>query len=597
MHILRNWMDIRIIPFFDTMIAQALLDENQSKALKDVAPYYLGVTADRFGSIFGKVTFDKAPILLNPVDNSGNLSSYYAIKDTELTFMLAKFQSKHIYHPRLAKIKSLFFDIEMPFLEIVANAEATGVSLDVDYLVNKVSVDLRTDLVRLRLAICAFTGDINLNAPAQLAEALYVKMGLPRVNAEKPNSTDAKTLKLLKRHHKIVGDIQEYKQKAKLTQAFAEKLPKAIVNGRVHTSFNPVGTKTGRMSCNAPNLQQIPAKVGGLIRNAFVADLGRLLASIDFSQQELRVLAHVSKDEVLLDAYRRGLDIHSLTAQGMYNSKYPEHQCSYEVFEYWRGMRELFQDENGKLVDERFNTEYVTKLFNEGKIKSTDFETLRTQVEYGNKAEKVRKDAKVINFGIIYGMSKYKLADTLEITVDEAQAYINAYFAQYPGVQRWMNEQRFKMKREHCTETMLHRKRRVYQEMKSDKFWMVQKGFRQGINAVIQGSSADMVKIASIKMQPLLKELGVGIVLWVHDEIIFDCPENIGMDNLRRIADVMCTALPLDCGLKSDIEVGRKWGQRMDEDTLARLMVVQMDEEDDGVSGDIDTDENEEEAA
>jgi DNA polymerase-1 len=171
-------------------------------------------------------------------------------------------------------------------------------------------------------------------------------------------------------------------------------------------------------------------------------------------------------------------------------------------------------------------------------------------------------------------MSKYKLADTLEITVDEAQAYIDAYFAQYPGVQAWMNQQRIKMRNVHYTETMLGRKRRVYEEMKAEEFWKVQRGYRQGINAVIQGSSADMVKLATVKLQPLLEELGVEIVLWVHDEIIFDVPEDIGMENLKRIADVMCNALPLDCGLKSDIEVGAKWGQKMSADDLDELYRV-----------------------
>jgi DNA polymerase-1 len=402
MHILRNWMNIRIDPYFDTMIAQALLDENVSKALKDIAPRYLKVAADRFATIFGKTTFDKAPILINPETRTGNLSSYYAIKDTELTYRMYEFQLKHLSNPKLRNLYNLMFDVEMPFLRIVARAEEKGVKIDVPYLKDKVAVELHQELAELKQKIWAYTGQININSPAQLSEALYVKLGLPRVNEEKPNSTDTKTLKRLKKvtNHPVIGFLQDYRQKSKLTQAFADKLPDAVVEGRIHTSFNTVGTKTGRMSSNNPNLQQIPAKIGGLIRNAFIADENRLLASIDFSQQELRVLAHVSKDEVLLNAYRNGLDIHSLTASGMFNTKYPEWACSYEDFEYYRNMKDLFLDADGNLIDSKLtDADYIEKLFSEDAINTKDVDELRLQVKKGIYAEKVRKDAKVINFG------------------------------------------------------------------------------------------------------------------------------------------------------------------------------------------------------
>lgn len=575
MHVLWNWMHIRLIPWFDTMIGQAILDENQSKALKDMAPYYLKVEADKFSTLFGKVTFDKIPIKLDPNTRTGCLAGYYAIKDTELTYRMAEFQGRALRRDNLRKLYDLFFNVEMPFLDIVWKAEQAGVLLDREYLVEKVAKDLHNELELLRQKIWAYTGEINLNSPAQKAEALYVKLGLPKVNRDRPMSTDKKTLKKLKKHHEVIGLMLEYSEKVKLTTAFADKLPASLVNGRVHTSFNPVGTKTGRMSCNSPNLQQIPAKVGGLIRNAFIADDGRLLASIDFSQQELRVLAHVSQDETLLKIYRDGLDVHSMTAVGMWNRN--NDQVTYEDFEYRRAMKDLFLDPDGNLVEERlFDTDYLNKLLSEGKIRTANAEINRKDVELGIKYEKFRKDAKVVNFGIIYGMSEKGLAETLEISEEEAVEYIKGYFDAYPGVKRWMAEQRKKMDADQYTETMLGRKRRVYEEMQSGKKWLIGRGYRMGINAVIQGSSADMVKLASIKLQPLLEELDVKIVMWVHDEIIFDVPENIGMDNLRRIADIMCNALPLDCGLKSDIEVGKKWGQKMSEDDLSMFM----DEED-----------------
>lgn len=172
---------------------------------------------------------------------------------------------------------------------------------------------------------------------------------------------------------------------------------------------------------------------------------------------------------------------------------------------------------------------------------------------------------------IVYGMSEYKLSDSLEIPVETARAYIDSYFNIYPGVKKWMAGQRQKMKTVMYTETMLGRKRRVYQEMRSGEFWLEQRGFRQGINSVIQGSSADMTKLASIKLQPLLKELDACIVLFIHDELVFDVPENIGMENLQKMADIMCNALPLDCGMKSDIEIGKRWGQKMKENDLVEL--------------------------
>ena len=589
MHVIRIWLDIYVMPYYDTMIGQALLDENQSKALKDIAPLYLKVEADKFGTLFGKITFNRVPILLNQFTKTGNLATYYATKDTELTYRMYEFQIKFLEKPALEKLYKLMFDIEIPFLKVVADAESLGVPLDSEYLKETVAKQLQKDVEELRQKIWAYTGEINLNSPPQLSEALYIKMKLPRVNQEKPNSTDKKTLKRLKKEHVIAGMLLDYREKVKLKTAFADKLPTMIVNGIIHTSFNTVGAKTGRMSSSNPNLQQIPAKVGGLIRNAFIAHKGRLLASCDFSQQELRVLAHVSQDKTMLDIYRSGKDIHSMTATGMWNRKHPEFVVTYDQFEFGRMCSDLFRDSDGKILDDRFTDEYLSHLVDTGKLGIDTLhieraEGLRKWAEYGHEFEYTRKNAKVVNFGIIYGMQAPKLADTLEIPLAEAEQYVAGYFDAYPGVKKWMADQRANMLKVKYTETMLGRKRRVYSQMDSGTRWKIESGWRMGINSVIQGSSADMVKLASIKLQPLLAELDVKIVLWVHDEIIFDVPENIGMENLRKIADIMCNALPLDCGLKSDIEVGVKWGQKMSEDDLARLVVL----------GSVDSDDSEE---
>lgn len=580
-HVLRNWMGIYLTPYFDTMIAQALLDENQSKALKDLAVKYLKVPADKYSTLFGKTTFNKIPILLNEETRTGNIATYYAAKDTELTYRLWEFQSKHLERATLKDIKYLMYNVEMPFLMVVVDAEARGVNFDVKYMVNEVAPNLHAEVEELRQKIWRYTGEINLNSPRQKADALYNKLKLPVINKDKPMSTDKKTLKKLKKEHPVIPLLLEYSEKVKLATAFADKLPQLAIDGKIHTNFNQVGARTGRMSSKDPNLQQMPARIGGLIRSAFYADKGRLLASIDFSQQELRVLAHVSQDPVLLDIYKSGKDVHSMTANGMWNAKHPEDQVSYEDFEYRRGIYSLFQDKDGNWVEERFSDDYLNKLLEEGKIRSKD--NARHDAEMGYKYDKFRKDAKTVNFGIIYGMSDMGLADQLEITEKEAALYIEGYFAKYPGVRKWMAYQTNFIKQYGYTQTMLGRKRRVYEDIQSGQKWRISRGIRMGINSIIQGSSADMVKVASIKLQPLLKKLDAYIVMWIHDEILFDVPADIGMDNLKRIADVMCNALPLDCGLKSDIEVGERWSQKMSEEEIETMKMTQYEsDEDDG---------------
>lgn len=563
-HVLRNWLGIRLDPYYDTMIAQWLLDENQSKALKDLAPLYLKIEADKYSTLFGKVTFDKVPILLNE-DRTGNLATYYAVKDTELTYKLYEFQMKHLLRPELKNLYDLMFNVEMPFLKIVTEAEAVGVKFDADYIEKEIAPKLEAELEELKQKITAILGDINLNSPAQLADALYNKLKLPRVNQDKPDSTDKDTLKKLKKEHEVASLLLQYREKEKLIDAFVKKLPKEAINGRIHTSFQTIGAATGRMSSSNPNLQQIPP----IIRHAFIADEGRFLAAIDFSQQELRILAHVSQDPVLLQIYKEGKDVHSMTAVSIWNKKYPNDTVTYEEFEYCRNMCNYFLDEDGNIVEDKFNDEaYIKELYNSGSINTLDKNILRRDTGRGIAFEKMRKNAKSVNFGIIYGMSEKGLSKRLEISEEEAKMYIQSYFNAYPGVKKWIDEVTKTVLKQKYTTTLLGRKRRVYPEINSGERWLIERGIRQARNAIIQGSGADMVKLASIKLQPLLKELDARILLWVHDEIIFDVPENIGMENLRRIADVMCNALPLDTGMKSDIEVGKRWGQKLKESDL-----------------------------
>ncbi len=574
-HILRHWMGIKVDAYFDVVIASALLDENIPKNLKELAGHYLGIEADKFQKLFGKVTFNKVPICLSPITRTGNLATYYAVKDAEMTFKLYEFFNKALESPTLVRIKSLFYDLEMPFSKIVAETERRGVRVDKNYLINTVSPQLHKELKELKEKIYRHTDKINLNSPIQLSEVLYNKLKLPHVNEKSPKSTDKQTLKKLKKKHEVIPLLLDYRSKVKLITSFADKLPNLVVDGRVHTNFNTSGAVTGRMSSNNPNLQQIPK--GNLIRNAFIADEGRLLVSCDFSAQELRVLAHCSQDKTLLNIYKNDEDVHSMTATGMYNQKNLGEQVSYDNFQYCRKMTEYFQDADGNLVTERFNNiSLIDELLAEGKINTSNPEILHLDAKRGIEFGKIRNMAKVVNFGIIYGMGAPTLSDTLEIPLEDAEKYIENYFNSYPGVQIWIAAQQQKMNQVKYTETLLGRKRRVYPEIdegRSAKYkkYLVEKAYKMGVNAIIQGSSADMLKLASVKLQPLLKELDAHIVLFIHDELVFDVPKNIGMKNLERIAGVMCDALPVDCGMKSSIEIGVKWNSKMSEDEINTL--------------------------
>lgn len=582
-HVLRR-VGLRVGCYYDTLVAQPLLDENVSRKLKDLAGTYLGIQADTFSKLFGNVTFDNIPILIDPVTRKGNLATMYAAKDAELTYKLYEFHMKHLSKDRLKEIRDIVFNIEMPFLRIAASAEERGVRVDGDYLVNTVAKQLHAEVEELRQKIWAYTGQINLNSWQQKADVLYNKLKLPRVNKKNPNATDKKTMKKLKPYHPVAGLLLEYNEKNKLTTAFADKLPKEILNGRIHTTFNTTLAVTGRMSCSNPNLQQIPAKVGSLIRNAFIADEGRLLVSIDFSQQELRVLAHVSKCPVLMDVYASGKDVHSMTAVGIYNMEHLENTVTYEQFEFGRVVSSVFRDADGNLIDSHFEESYINHLIEANKLTREEYERegvegLKYWAELGAVFEKYRKKAKTVNFGIVYGMSALGLSDTLEISEEEAKAYITSYYTTYPGVKKWLLDmEKFILKNKY-SKTLIGRKRRVHNELDSGERWKIGKGVRMGTNSVIQGSSADMVKIASIKLQPLLERYDSHIVLWIHDEIVFDVPENIGMEALKEFGDVMCNALPLDCGIKVDIEPGKKWGQKMSEDDLSELFEEFEDEE------------------
>lgn len=253
MHVLYNWLGIKITPYFDTMIASALLDENQPKGLKELSGLYLKEPADKFTELFGKETFDTIPILLKD-GRRGCLAGYYAIKDTYMTYRLYEFFNSALNRPGLENIKKLFFELEMPFISIVWDSEQHGVKFDLDYIKNVVAPQLYKEYEELSTKIKEYLGDINLKSPLQLSEVLYKKLNLPVINKKKPLSTDKRTLVKLKNTHPVIPLLLEFRAKAKLIDAFVEKLPRNVVNGRIHTSFQTIGCVTGRMSSSNPKV-------------------------------------------------------------------------------------------------------------------------------------------------------------------------------------------------------------------------------------------------------------------------------------------------------------------------------------------------------
>ncbi len=644
-HVLYNWLGIRTIDnlYFDTMVASALLDENKPKNLKDLSGIYLKEPADRFTTLFGKETFDTIPILLK-AGRRGCLAGYYAIKDAHMTWRLYEFFNKHLNMDRLKDIKKIMFEIEMPLLPIVWRAENKGIRFDLDYMVNEVAPKLyaevgicpkckgfysingskseksRSGKYKSKFYFCEcglpedyqdgtaqkiwrITGEFNLKSNPQLAKILFEKRKFPQVDKKKPNSASKKNLlkikaELVKQGREedahLVDLLCNFRSESKLADAFADKLPNKVIKGRVHTNFNTVGAKTMRFSSSNPNLQQMPAKTGGLIRRAFMADEGRLLLSCDFSGQELRILAHVSQCPVLIDIYEHDGDVHSKTAVGIYNRMYNDN-VSYEYFQYCRSLQDLFLDKEGNISDEKLSEEHVRHLFEEGKINTQDTETLRADVTKGKLFEKVRKNyAKALNFGIVYGITEKGISDNLGVSEDEALGMIDSFMNTYPGVRKWIHDtQKFILKNKYAL-SMCGGKRRLYELIDSGQKWKIGSAFRQGVNAVIQRSAAEMTKLASIKLQPLLEELDSMILLWVHDELIMDVPMNIGMDNIRRIQEVMCNALPLCVPMKSDAEVGDRWSERLDEDTIEKLRYRNQMEDDEGETENEEDDTTEE---
>jgi len=400
----------------------------------------------------------------------------------------------------------LFEELEMPLVSVLAQMEQDGIKLDLGML-KTLSRELEHRLIKLIDDIYKTSGtQFNINSPKQLAGVLFEKLQLPVVKRTKTGpSTDEEVLRRLADKHELPVLLLEYRQLTKLKNTYVDALPRLVdpKSGRVHTSFNQTGTETGRLSSSNPNLQNIPVKtdIGKKIRQAIITSSEKnCLLSCDYSQIELRVLAHLSGDQTLIKAFHANEDVHRLTAS----------------------------------------------LINDIK---------EDQVEPG-----MRETAKRVNFGIIYGQSSYGLGRDLSIPVQQAQDFIDAYFLRYPKVKEYIDGQIKKAEKEGFVTTLLGR-RRYIPEINNKNMGIRQFAQRQAVNTPIQGTASDLIKLAMIKISSQIKEKGLKakMILQIHDELVFDLPLSELDDFCPMVKDKMEQVMKLDVPIKVDMKKGKNW--------------------------------------
>jgi DNA polymerase-1 len=404
-------------------------------------------------------------------------------------------------------LEKVLDSIEQPLSPVLYGMEKNGILIDSEKL-NKFSKELLSEAQSLEKEICALAGyDFNVGSPKQLGQVLFEKLKLPTVRKTKTGySTDSDVLEKLASQHPICSKILDWRELSKLRSTYVDAIPRLVdpLTGRVHTSFNQSVTSTGRLSSTHPNLQNIPIRSprGQQIRESFIAPKGSVLISADYSQVELRILAHITGDPGLKSAFERDIDIHTATAAEIFNVK----------------------------------IESVTADH--------------------------RRASKAINFGIAYGMSSFGLAESLSIENQVASEYIDTYFKRYPGVQRYMHEVVENGKRDTYVETLFGR-RRYYPELNSSNGRLRQSAERAAINMPIQGAAADLIKLAMIKAAASLEQnkSSARMLLQVHDELVFEVSKDEADDLKNRIRDWMEHTVKLSVPLKVSIGVGPNWGE------------------------------------
>ncbi len=483
---------------FDTMLASYLLNPNKpNHNLTDVSMEYLGIKKLSFGDV---VTKDKKDFREVTVDEAAR----YSGEDAAVTLSLKKY-----LEPELKKegADKLFTDMEIPLIGVLADMEMAGVKIDLG-LMQSFSKKMAKELLSIEKRIYFIAGEeFNINSPKQLQVILFERLGLKPVKKTKTGySTNVDVLEQLALAHELPQEIIEYRTLSKLKSTYVDALPRLVNTGtgRLHTSFNQTVTATGRLSSSDPNLQNIPIRGewGKRIREAFIAEKGNVLLSSDYSQIELRILAHLSGDKSLVEVFQNDGDIHTMTA------------C------------ELFGVSDNNVTDD------------------------------------MRRTAKTVNFGIIYGISPYGLSRQLKIGIDEAKSYIDTYFARYSEVRDYMDTLINNALKSGYVATIFNRKRAI-PELKSSNRNIRQLGERLATNSPVQGSAADVIKISMINISNRLKreKLESKMLLQVHDELLFEVPEKEKEVLSRLVREEMEHAVKLEVPLKVDMGMGRNWAE------------------------------------
>ena len=497
---------------FDTMIGEWLLRPGASHGklgLKTQAFIRLGIEMTEIAELIGR---GKKQITMDLV--SIERVAPYAAADADITLRLVEPVRRDLAE---AGLERLFYEIEMPLVPVLADMEQTGMLVDIEVL-RQMSAELGEMLENLRGRIFEIVGyEFNLNSTQQLSEALFEKLRLPTEGLRKTKSgrysTAADVLESLRAQDTtgVIEAILRYRELEKIKSTYLDALP-ALVNprtGRIHTSFNQTGTVTGRLSSSDPNLQNIPirSEQGRRVREAFIAAPGYLLVAADYSQVELRILAHISGDEALRRAFYEDQDIHAATAAAVFGVP----------------------------------LEAVTS--------------------------EQRSLAKAVNFGLLYGMGAFRLARETGLTLPEAEKFINAYFERFPRVRAYLDATRQQAIERGYVETLLGRRRYfpvlASQEGGRQSDAERRAAEREAVNMPIQGTAADIIKLAMIRLHRALGERGLGarMILQVHDELVLEVPEGEVQLAASLVRDVMENAYPLEVPLRVDVSVGHNWGE------------------------------------
>lgn len=488
---------------FDTMLAEFIIDpSSRNLGLKNLAFAKLGDEMTYIEELIGKgkKQISMAQVAIESV-------APYAVADAETTLRLMPIQVQEL---KRVNGEKLLAEIDLPLTPVLAEMEMEGISLDLPFF-EKMQKELSKRLGEIEKQIFDSIGKpFNINSTQQLSDVLFKTLRLEppdkgNKTASGHYSTAAGVLDELSGKHPVVDWVLEHRELSKIKSTYVDALPAAVdSNGRVHTSYSQTGAVTGRLSSNNPNLQNIPirSETGRRVRNGFIAGKGNVLLSVDYSQIELRIGAHMAQDEGMLAAFRAGEDIHTTTARAIYGA----------------------------------GPEAVTK--------------------------NMRRHAKAINFGLIYGMSVFGLTRTTDLTLAEAENFVKAYFQKFPGIKKYLDGIRRQAASQGYVETLLGRRRYFPALQSKQNVQIKNREEREAINAPIQGTAADIMKIAMLRIPPALKQAGLKgkMLLQVHDELVLECPKSELKETARVVQEAMTNAYQLDIPLSTEASFGENWG-------------------------------------